>query len=55
MPGEAPRLICICGEEIELELVGGQYQSSWDGSCPNCGRLWQVNEVSEVLEELEEE
>jgi hypothetical protein len=42
---------CICGKEILLELVGGQYQDEYRGNC-NCNRKWLLKELSEVLAEI---
>lgn len=47
-------LKCLCGRQIELELVGGQYQTTYEGECP-CGRVWQLEEISEFLKELDGE
>ena len=44
------KIKCICGKEVCLELVGGQYQTTWVGEC-ECGCVWQLEELSEMLEE----
>ncbi len=41
---------CLCGREITLELVGGQYQDTYYGEC-DCGRKWSLEEQSELLAE----
>ena len=43
------KFICDCGTKIKLELVGGQYQSSWQGKCNKCKKVWELNELSEEL------
>ena len=45
---------CLCGREIVLEVVGGQYQNIYQGEC-KCGRKWSLEEQSEALAELGEE
>lgn len=42
---------CICGKEVVLEVYGGQYQNEYRGDC-ECGRMWVLNEISELLEEI---
>jgi hypothetical protein len=45
---------CLCGKQIELELIGGQYQTAYQGEC-ECGRKWYLEEQSEIFAELDEE
>ena len=45
------RVVCICGRTLAVELIGGQYQNTYDGEC-ECGRKWSLIELTEVLEEL---
>lgn len=47
---------CICKRLLVLQVVGGQYQHTYTGTC-TCGRKWQLDEVTETGEEddLEEE
>ena len=49
-----PKVICICGKEVKLELIGGQHQNAWTGRC-ECGRIWSLEEMSEILAEIEGE
>jgi len=49
-----PKVVCLCGREVELELIGGQYQSAWMGRC-ECGRIWSLEEMSEIIAEIEGE
>lgn len=42
---------CICGREVTLELLGGQYQDTYQGEC-ECGRKWSLEEQSELLAEI---
>lgn len=42
-------IICECGKEITLELIGGQYQNSYINNCV-CGRKWILEDLSENLE-----
>lgn len=43
---------CVCGREVMLEVVGGQYQTTYQGEC-KCGRKWSLEEVSEALMEIQ--
>lgn len=43
-------LKCLCGSEVTLKLVGGQYQDTYQGEC-ECGRKWYLEEQSELLAE----
>lgn len=45
---------CLCGKEVTLELLGGQYQDTYQGHC-QCGRKWALDELSKSLAELDEE
>lgn len=45
---------CICGKEVTLEIVGGQYQDEYRGDC-ECGRKWLLKELSEALAEISDE
>jgi len=49
-----PKVICICGKEVRLEVLGGQYQTTWTGRC-ECGRVWSLEEMSEIIAEIEGE
>jgi len=49
-----PKVVCLCGREVELELIGGQYQNAWIGRC-ECGRVWSLEEMSEIIAEIEGE
>ena len=42
---------CLCGREITLEIVGGQYQDTYDGEC-KCGCKWVLTEISEMMAEI---
>jgi len=46
-------ITCTCGCEVELELLGGQYQDTWKGKCV-CGRFWVLEEIAEEIEEKDE-
>ena len=46
-------IVCNCGRVIELKLVGGQYQDSWQGDC-ECGCKWNLDEISERLAEIQD-
>ena len=48
-----PKIICICGREVRLEIIGGQHQNAWTGRC-ECGRVWSLEEMSEILAEIGE-
>ena len=45
---------CLCGREIILEVVGGQYQNTYHSDCV-CGCKWALEEQSEVMKEISEE
>lgn len=45
---------CVCGREVPVELIGGQYQNTYQGEC-ECGRRWSLEEQSEVIKEISEE
>ena len=45
---------CLCGKEVDLELIGSQYQDTYQGNC-ECGRKWLLEELSKALAELDEE
>jgi len=49
-----PKVICLCGKEVCLEVLGGQYQTTWTGRC-ECGRIWSLEEMSEIIAEIEGE
>jgi|GEM_PF-1806084 len=42
---------CLCGKEVHLELLGGQFQNTYQGNC-ECGRSWSLEEQSEAIEEI---
>ena len=42
---------CLCGREVQLKLLGGQYQNIYHGDC-ECGRRWSLEEQSQVIEEI---
>ena len=44
-------VVCICGRTMAVEVIGGQYQSTYYGEC-QCGRKWSLEELTEALEEL---
>lgn len=47
-------LECLCGRRITLEIVGGQYQDTYEGEC-KCGRKWVLTEISEMMAEITDE
>jgi len=49
-----PKVICLCGREVRLEVLGGQHQNAWTGRC-ECGRIWSLEEMSEIFAEIEGE
>jgi hypothetical protein len=48
-------LKCLCGEELFLEAIGGQYQNEYQGICSSCGREWLLIETSESSEDETDE
>lgn len=52
-----PIVYCLCGRRVPLTKIGGQYQYSWFGTCPECGRDWSIDceAWAEEHEEGEEE
>ena len=49
-----PKVVCLCGREVRLEVLGRQYQTTWTGRC-ECGRVWSLEEMSEIIAEIEGE
>lgn len=48
------KVACKCGAEVELTVVGGQYQYVYEGTCPKCGTMWQLKDIiSECDENIE--
>lgn len=45
---------CICGRDVQLEVYGGQYQNEYRGEC-ECGRMWVLNQISELLAEIDDD
>ena len=45
---------CICGKQVTLEIIAGQYQDEYRGDC-ECGWEWFLKELSEVLAEISDE
>lgn len=45
---------CLCGREVNLKMVGGQYQNAYQEEC-ECGCKWSLEEQSKALAELGEE
>jgi hypothetical protein len=35
-------IACACGHVIELVIIGGQYQNTYEGICPYCERHWEL-------------
>jgi hypothetical protein len=48
------KIQCLCGEETILELIGGQYQNTYQGKC-TCGRIWSLDELSAAFAEIDDE
>ncbi|GIV22018.1 MAG: hypothetical protein KatS3mg023_3769 [Armatimonadota bacterium] len=49
-------ITCPCGSQVQLELVGGQYQNTYDGECPRCGTRWELTNVTaEMADDIEED
>lgn len=40
--GVAASMRCLCGSNVPLECVGGQYQNHSSGECPSCGNKWEL-------------
>jgi hypothetical protein len=54
---ERPSASCLCQypyPNVPIEPVGGQEQHTWYGTCPKCGREWEMN-CEKWAEEREEE
>ncbi|MDO8549683.1 MAG: hypothetical protein Q7S39_05980 [Ignavibacteria bacterium] len=45
--------VCTCGKKLQLTLIGGQYQFSWQNKC-ECGRIWYLEDLSVEEEEVDE-
>jgi hypothetical protein len=56
MQNDPPEILitCFCKRIVKLEVLGGQYQDTYCGKC-ECGRVWSLDELSEILREIEEE
>jgi hypothetical protein len=48
------KIQCLCGKEAMLEIIGGQYQDTYQGKCI-CGRIWSLDELSAALAEIDDE
>jgi len=48
------KIQCLCGNEAILELIGGQYQNTYQGKCV-CGRMWSLDELSAAFAEIDDE
>ena len=46
-----PELVCTCGLDVALDLVGGQQQDTYRGEC-ECGAVWEVEDYSDIYWEL---
>ncbi len=44
----------LCGKEVDLEVIGGQYQNEYQNDC-ECGRKWLLKELSEAITEMSDE
>lgn len=48
------KVICKCETEVEMTVVGGQYQYTYEGTCPKCKLIWQLTDIiAECDEEVE--
>ncbi len=45
------KVICKCGTEVEMTVIGGQYQHTYEGTCPKCERIWQLKDVLYEVDE----
>lgn len=45
-------VICDCNASIDMKVVGGQYQHTYEGTCPNCKKMWQL---IDIINERDEE
>lgn len=48
------KIQCLCGKETILELIGGQYQDTYQGKCV-CGRIWSLDGLSAAFAEIDDE
>ena len=39
------KVVCECLTEVEMTVVGGQYQHTYEGTCPYCGAIWQLRDM----------
>ena len=44
---------CLCGREVDLEVVGGPYPNTYQSDC-DCGRKWSLTELTEILAEIDD-
>lgn len=47
-------VICLCGQPVVLQVEGGQYPEFYSGRC-TCGRIWELANLSEILQDLDTE
>jgi len=48
------KVICKCGTIVDVETVGGQYQYTYEGTCPKCKTMWQlIDVIAECDENIE--
>lgn len=50
---EVIKIKCLCGKKVILNVGFGQYYNEYRGEC-ECGLAWNLSEISELLEEIEE-
>ncbi|MEW6614474.1 MAG: hypothetical protein AB1401_03235 [Thermodesulfobacteriota bacterium] len=43
---------CVCGRDVTLELIAGQYQDEYQGDC-KCSRQWFLKELTAALAEID--
>ena len=48
------KVLCKCETMVEVKTVGGQYQYTYEGTCPKCKTMWQLTDIiSECDENIE--
>ena len=47
------RVECECGKMVDVTVVGGQYQNTYEGTC-ECGQMWQLIDILAEIDEEEE-
>lgn len=45
---------CSCETMVDVTVIGGQYQYTYEGTCLKCGHTWQLVDISAHVDEFDE-